>query len=64
MGRTKKNFNQRSQEVDTTMKGEIRLICEGDLQCPNPVFLTKDAVKELRLKQKNILCDSCKQKYS
>jgi hypothetical protein len=42
---------------------KIRLICEGDMDCLNPVFLTKDEVIEYNKESKVICCPDCKPIY-
>jgi len=41
----------------------VSLICEGELDCPNRIILTKLEVKQIRDDNKNILCPTCKPKY-
>ena len=42
---------------------KIRLICEGDMDCTNPVFLTKDELIELNNNSKIVTCHNCKPVY-
>jgi hypothetical protein len=39
------------------------MICEGDLNCPNQIELTKEEVIELNKNNKPIICDDCKPRY-
>ncbi len=45
------------------MSEKISMICEGDLECPNRVSLTKEEVIVLNNQHKSILCNTCKPKY-
>jgi hypothetical protein len=42
---------------------KIRLICEGDMDCLNQVFLTKDEVIKFNKESKVICCPSCEPIY-
>lgn len=45
------------------MSERIRMVCEGDLNCPNQVELTKEEVVKLNEQSKLILCNDCKPRY-
>ena len=45
------------------MSKQIRLVCEGDMDCTNPVFLTKEQVMEHNKESKVICCPDCKPTY-
>lgn len=42
---------------------KIRMMCEGDLKCPNQLELTKEEVIKLNNENKSILCDDCLPRY-
>ena len=45
------------------MSEKIRLICEGDMDCTNQVFLTKKELIALNTKSKIVTCSDCEPKY-
>jgi len=53
----------KEERVDWIMGEKIRLICEGDLDCTNQVYLTKEEVYMFNKEAKIITCEDCRPKY-
>ncbi len=45
------------------MNNKIRFICEGDMECTNAVFMTKEELETLNKESKVLTCPDCEPKY-